>query len=387
MTQDEGTTGLVIQGYICVSLIVLFTIYHSFRLYQAYREKNDSSTVFSPHIVTSVKSNVAVLAKSVSVSTMHDQTDTNNSNDNNSENINDVSKAPTAGITSVNALFVMQSADITDSKDLKIFRLVRYAHIFTYLTLIFFMLYNMLDAYSISFVNDIDNLDDICMIIYVFQTLLLLFGKVSLYIVFVLRLKIVYDYLIDKNTFSSLYVIIILYGISTFIGAMTMFGKNNGITWYVNDSGDNECDLDPNDILLILAAISFLTDVVIQVYYLVLFLRPLFIVLNQTSKSNNKNSNNDNDNGDNNNDNIIDSSKEEIPSIMIKYGILTCLTVITTMISLITFIFFDAQFIIIDNVFNSMTILLMSSIHDKIYNKLCCCCHNAFKKIFFKQQV
>lgn len=253
---------------------------------------------------------------------------------------------------------------------------IKFAHVLTYLAIIFFCIQECTFAIRAMILNDENTTisNNTCKMFSIIISTSLGFGKYALYIVLVLRLKIAYGdindnynnstnnpVIVSKYTYNISYILINMYIIIVLIISI---GTALDITF------DNKCGfkVTQSKILLFVVPLSALNEVIIQILLLFAFIKPLFVEHNKFKSGNNNNKN---------------SNNKDIQNIIVKYGILTSITVITSFIGVACILVGIRVGFVVDSCFNCLALILMSSIHSQFYSKICCCFHNPCLKCFF----
>ena len=369
--------GSVLSAVGCVFIVCLL-IYHTLRLYNEYSAKG-TSVIFNAKAITSVDPvEVANMSRDVSPAPelMNDgnqpsQADIvaskSNSTQKNEKKTGDGKPAPLYRVTTIDILQHTREVDPSqDPLQMKHIKNIKFAHVLTYVCMMSSFINSLtflLGWVDVSFTNSIG-----CAGLLMLLGVSYAFSKISLYLVFVLRLKIAYFDIISNCTFYSLYCLIGIY-FTIYIAINLTFVIDNN-TFAVDFNGDIKVCSVNNDtqgvnIVNILAVLSLLIDIVIQFYYVRLFIKPL-LSLSKESISNNNNKQ----------VSLTDEQMHTIRYIMVKYGLMTSMTVFTSMVAIIPLLFNAGVTIVIDNCCNCLAIILMSSIHNNFYNKICCFCHH-----------
>ena len=349
-------------------MIVFLAFYHLLRLFKEYKTHNDASTIFAANAITSVSPDVGIIAKSLSVGpTVSTATEIVASSEiNNEEPNNYTSNAATT-------VDILKFTGDTDEDSKILIKNVKMAHICTFLCMIFYTICNVMLSLIQGAFDYIESSK--CSLIYKLFIVSFLFGKLSLYSVFVLRLKIAYSNTINKYMFGILYGILFSYAALILLAFIEISRLKTNDFW--NDN-NNICFINTFNygLLTLIITSMYLMDVILQCFYVGLFLKPL-LKTHKQAKFNQARSRGGND--DNNDDDIDDDDgiATNASNIMVKYGLMTSLTVLTSLIS------FYLPLVPVDNFINCLFIVLMSSIHNKFYSILCGVPHAKCQKCCF----
>eukprot|EP01084_Bolivina_argentea_P308591 533653_1 len=199
-------------------------------------------------------------------------------------------------------------------------------------------------------------------------------SRCSLFVIFVRRIQIAYDHPIfrlNRIHFYLLYAIIAVY----------FFPYVLYIDWTTVDSTyHKEFDgcfttFTPGIVVIIV----FLLDIILSMYCLILFIRPL-VKMAKTRDSNNNNE---------------DNHSLTLYYIITKYAVLSTLATVSSIIYPVLLLAFGWGYMygFIDDFINAIVVLLLHPIHEKYYMKICGlfhgCCMLTFKlkKKIIEQQM
>ena len=379
---------------VAVLLFIFLVICHTYRLCYEYKHHGGAATILSKQTVTSVDiSGDNWPAPYSRAPVASDKTDVGTGTDLHAQNVEKAAAATTAahapesrvptelhGAKSVDILQMVRlelasgnNMSQLDPRMAVIVGLVKRAHLLTYLYIISFMSFTV--CYGVA--SDIEIMAfsaNACIINFTMLTIFFMVSRLSLYYVFMARIRLTYDidesigrkkyYVLKGCTFVfavCLIVLIVFYNI-----LHTIYGSK---LWKDTSDTDRVCDLATESVSLAAIGYSFfqigiVLDIFIQIFYAYLFIKPLVAL---KDKKNNE-----------------EDAKLHLKHVMTKYALLTVFTVLTQLIvsSLFVFKVNVGLFLIVDGVMNALALLLMSSIHERVYKNMCCCCHNLiFNKI------
>ena len=261
---------------------------------------------------------------------------------------------------------------------------IKLAHVFTYITMIFFLFFNIIILIRVVFVEDTELVAptyNVCAFLRLFDLFAYTFGKTSMYIVLILRLKLVhFDTIANwKCKFNSVYfltgmycVLMSAFGLSIIVN---MFTDNNDAITYTKICGIDFNSSKSRIPYFTSVPLAFFIDIIVQLFLLFEFVKPIYSKSNSDSNSN--------ANGNSNDNSSKDDENKDIGNVAVKYSVLTSVAITSSLLNVV--IVFLIQFttgFAIDNCLNSLAIILMSSLHSNIYQKMCCCLHKPCMKCY-----
>eukprot|EP01084_Bolivina_argentea_P194499 333717_1 len=243
----------------------------------------------------------------------------------------------------------ISSKDILTSGTIK-FREI--SHVFTVLTLLTYCisgLMKVLNVWSLLSINIS------CTVFEIFSVLAYHFGKQFLYIVLLLRVKIAFHGSMFADNYIVKYISYLLYFLIFAFFMIAIFGDSLTITGFLTYSDDNPnihyCELGE------LPTWGFMTflllDFIISVLCVAIFNYPLKIMLKQHAKGKNR----------------------KIYDLTRRYAVLSTTAICSTFFLILCLRAFNMGWLtLIDNLINSVCLLLMSSWYKIWFEKICCCC-------------
>lgn len=192
-----------------------------------------------------------------------------------------------------------------------------------------------------------------CHAVEVFSVISYHWCKFSLYVVLVARIQVAFADSIYKSFTKK--ILYFLYAMLFIFGVVCLYGDSTEV-------GGEILYTSPNTFYCILLplptwglAFFLLSDIIISVSCCVVFIYPLKKLLKLTNAS----------------------SQRSYIELIRKYSILTTTAVISTLVLVLLNAVLRMGFLVlVDNVVNTLCILMMSSWYDAWYTRLCCCCHS-----------
>lgn len=188
-----------------------------------------------------------------------------------------------------------------------------------------------------------------CYSFFLMGSILFAFNKTCIHFSYFLRLQISYKdsvFQVNKYFLGLLYILSALY----FISLVFLYSIGNPDHYYWN-ARYKYCYYEGNytddTYHLIIAGMAFLYELIISTVSLILFLRPMFRLKIYTNS--------------------------DAKLITFKVGLLNSIMIVSSLVALIVFSYTIAGiFVLMDNVINSICVILMFRMHEKLFTKLCC---------------
>ena len=177
------------------------------------------------------------------------------------------------------------------------------------------------------------------------------FSKTCIQFSYFLRLDVSYKdtaFQINKYLLGMIYILLFLYLLQWLV--YMAFTDPDNATW--NDKY-HFCDFEPSSVLMdiVYPAILVMVELIISITALILFLKPLCHLKHH------------------------DNDDRYLHYVMVKVGLLNSIMIISTVFAILSIAVVQHPIgFSIDNVINSLCMVLMGHIHEKLYKRVCHCC-------------